>query len=159
MIKTTNNQKVITIMGGLPASGKSTYRKTYLNDYFPIDCDEIKKTLPNYNPENPSPSHEESKRIEKELLKTCFDFGISFVYDTTGTNYKKVQKLTDKARKLGYTVNFVYMNVSLDVALYRNAHRERKVKEEIVIEKHKQITKAMEIIKGYVDNFTMVTNE
>jgi len=150
--------KKLVIMGGLPGSGKSYIRSTILPTMPVVDCDEIKKSLPGYNPKNPATTHEQSKVVEKQKIYNYLAEGISFVYDTTATNSDKVITMTKQAQALGYTVEMIYVKVSLATSLTRNANRERVVPESLIMDKYSKITSAMEIAEKFVDTFTVIEN-
>jgi predicted kinase len=148
--------KKLVIMAGLPGSGKSFHREKLFGNLEFVDSDEIKKTLPNYDPKNPTKVHALSKAIEKSEIYNKFSKGISFVYDTTATNADKVIAMTKEAQDLGYTVTIAYVDVPLNVALERNANRERVVPEYIILDKFEKIGLSMEIVKKYVDEFITI---
>jgi len=64
--------------------------------------------------------------------------------------------MTKEAQDLGYTVTIVYVDVPLNVALERNANRERVVPEYIILDKFEKIGLSMEIVKKYVDEFITI---
>jgi len=49
------------------------------------------------------------------------------VIDGTGKNFESMKKKTEALREIGYDTAMIFVNTSLDVALKRNAERERKV--------------------------------
>lgn len=151
--------KKLVIMAGLPGSGKSTVRnQRYANMAF-VDCDEIKKSLPGYDPKNPGKVHEQSKLLERKTIQEKINNGESFVYDTTATNIEKVVKMIQEAQADGYQVEVCYVRVKLSTAIYRNAHRERVVPEEIIREKYALIGTAIDIFANYVDSLVIVNND
>ena len=60
---------------------------------------------------------------------------LGVVLDGTGHDYEGIKKQVNLLKELGYDVYMVFVNTSKDVALQRNQERERKVPEEIVIER------------------------
>ena len=53
----------------LPGAGKSTYIESHYDDSYDIvSADEIKKTLPGYDPENPEAVHEESVQLARKVI-------------------------------------------------------------------------------------------
>ena len=148
--------KKLVIMAGLPGSGKSFYREKMFADMAFVDSDEIKKSIPGYDPNNPSTVHAMSKVVEKHEIYANMMNGTSFVYDTTATNTDKVVKMTREAQELGYHVTVVYIDVPLHVALERNANRERVVPEEIIYSKFEKIETSMNIAQKYVDEFVVI---
>ena len=151
--------KKLIIMAGIPGSGKSYTRERLYQNVAVVDCDELKKSLKNYDPKNPQSTHRQSKVLEQYEIYKNFKNEISFVYDTTATNTDKIIKMTIEAQKLGYIVVMVYVKVSLATALIRNTLRPRIVPEEIILDKHSKIKTSMKIAKKYVDEFITVEND
>lgn len=151
--------KKLVIMAGLPGSGKSYVRKTVYKDMEVIDCDEIKKTLPGYNPKDPDGVHAQSKVLEAQEIHKALGAGKSFVYDTTATNWAKLVKLIGDAHEMGYTVELCYVRVSLSTAIARNAARERTVPVDLIKEKHALLPISLEVLQGYVDLYRVINND
>ena len=153
--------KKLIIMGGLPGSGKSTVAKRNNNfgTSIKVDCDELKKECDGYDPNHPELVHEASKKLEVEVLNKLLEGNESFLYDTTATNTKRIAALIKKAKANGFEVTFVYVKVTLETSLARNAQRERHVPEEIIYEKFGEITNAVRCYKTIVDNFLEVKND
>ena len=63
---------------------------------------------------------------------------LGMIIDGTGDNYNKIKKQKIKAEKLGYDCYMVFVNTSLEVALERNAARERVIPDDIVKESWKE---------------------
>lgn len=152
-------EKKLVIMAGLPGSGKSYIRSRKYADLKVIDCDEIKKTLPGYDPKNPGAVHHQSKVLEAEAIYKAFGNAESFVYDTTATNWAKLVKMISDAKAIGYEVELCYVKVSLRTSLTRNAARERVVPEELIKEKFALLPTALDVLSGYVDNYVVVNND
>lgn len=151
--------KKLVIMAGLPGSGKSFVRSKTYDDLLVIDCDEIKKSIPGYDPKNPGAVHAQSKILEQEAIYRALGDGESFVYDTTATNWAKVVKLIQDAKALNYKVELCYVKVSLSTALYRNSKRERVVPEDLIREKFSLLPIALDVLSGYVDSYIIVNND
>lgn len=151
--------KQLIIMAGLPASGKSTFASEYFNHLPIVDCDLYKRQLPGYDPAHPETVHAQSKAMEKEAIYRYLAAGESFLYDTTATDSDKAVALITEARTLGYTVTVHYMHVSLATALTRNAARERKVPEAIILDKYERITQSMDVIRRFADFFLTHNND
>jgi len=147
------------IMAGLPGAGKSYIRKKLFRDYYVVDCDELKKTLPNYDPENPRALHDESKLLEKYEISKCLVNKISFVYDTTASNTDKIVELTKQAQTIGYFVSIVYVKVSLATALARNSKRHRVVPDDVILDKYSKLSTSLDIIKSFANDFVIIDNE
>ena len=157
-----HQNKRMVIMGGLPGSGKSTVARENHNfgTEFKIDCDEFKKSIPGYDPNNVTNEvHEASKVMEKEALHKAMNGNVSFLYDTTATNTQRIVKLIKDAQSAGFAVTMVYVKVSIDTSLKRNQMRERHVPEAIIFEKAGEIEVAMNEYKKYVDEFIVIEND
>lgn len=151
--------KKLVIMAGLPGSGKSFIRSQKYADLKVIDCDEIKKTLPGYDPKNPSAVHAQSKVLEAEAIYRALGAGKSFVYDTTATNWAKIVKLIQDAKAVGYETELCYVKVSLRTAIYRNSKRERVVAQSLIEEKFALLPVSLEVLSGYVDRYVVENND
>lgn len=151
--------KKLVIMAGLPGSGKSFVRSKKYADMIVVDCDEIKKTLPGYDPKNPGLVHEESKVKEQERIYFNLSQGVDFVYDTTATNWARIIKLIQDAKAVGYQVELCYVKVSLQTALHRNANRERVVPEYLINQKFAELPVSLSVLQGYTDNYIVVNND
>lgn len=149
-------QPTATFMMGGPASGKTRARNAMFQGVEILDCDEIKKELPGYDPKNPSAVHELSATILNRRFYTTLGTGAPFVYDGTGTNAEKYARLFSEARAAGYRVQLVYVPCTLSVALERNAKRDRTVPEAIVREKYESIEFAFEILSRRADVVTVI---
>ena len=60
---------------------------------------------------------------------------LGLLLDGTGHDYQGIKKQVDLLKEIGYDVYMVFVNTSKDVALQRNQERERRVPENIVIER------------------------
>lgn len=156
----TANTPNFTIMMGVPAAGKSTVaNRMFGATHNFIDCDAIKQSHPNYDPKNPQVLHAWSKEVEGEMLNDAFSNPVAnIVYDTTGTNYRKVMAYADRATKAGYGISIVFVTVPEAESLRRNSLRERVVDEKILLEKFDQITYAASVVSDKVEDFTTVDN-
>lgn len=146
-------------MAGLPGSGKSYIRNKYYSKYDFVDCDEIKKNLPNYDPNQPRALHNESKIVEKFEIYKHLKYRDSFVYDTTATNTDKIVKLIMQAQELHYIVTIVYVKVSLATAMRRNSQRDRVVPDEVILDKHSKLSSSLCIFEKFANHFITIDNE
>ena len=114
----TNEQPIAILTGGSPASGKSSFLKTYapylLNDaLFKIDADEVRAKLPEYKGWNANSTHSETKDIINTLL-TDKEIGVpcqfDMIYDGTMNSTKNYLPLIGTLKRLGYKVFIVYMD-------------------------------------------------
>ena len=64
-----------------------------------------------------------------------------------------------RAKALGYATKLIFLKVSLETSLERNAARERVVPTEVILEKSETILTAYEIVSGYADIVEVVNND
>ena len=155
----TTDAPTFTIMMGLPAAGKSTTANGLFGDHQFIDCDAIKATHPDYDPKNPQALHAWSKGVEAGLLDAAFDnVSGNVLYDTTGTNEKKLRTLIAKAGEAGYRTRICFVTCFIETSLYRNSLRPRVVPEFVIREKADIINSVAANVRGLPTEFLMVEN-
>ena len=135
-------QKTYTMMGGGPASGKSSILKsgqvTLPEDQVKIDADGIKRQLPEYgamikdgDDRAAAYTHDESSDLGKRVQAESFADGQNVLLDGTGNaSLESVEKKVNAARAAGYTVNAEYVTCSTDEAVRRNIQRANDPKSE-----------------------------
>ena len=79
--------------------------------------------------------------------------------DGTGTNVEKYLQWINEARELGYTIVLFYVKVAASTSLKRNARRDRKVPEEVIVEKAGIINQSTELIGSVCDKFVVLKND
>ena len=85
---------------------------------------------------------------------------LGVIYDGTGAEYDKIKDLRDKCIDLGYDTYMIFVNTSLDVALERNAKRERSVAKDIVTDSWQSVQNNMGKFQNLFggSNFIVVDN-
>lgn len=126
---------IAVLMGGSPASGKSTFLKKYRpyllsENLFKVDADEIRAKLPEYKGWNATQTHEETGDIVKMLISDK-NIGVpckfDFIYDGTMTSTKKYLTLVDLLKSEGYEVFVVFIsNIPKKVVKKRALERYQK---------------------------------
>lgn len=100
--------KIIDVITGLPAAGKSTTFATRLsveNGSRLIDSDEVKKQFPEFNKGlGASLVHEESSAIAKNILVRSIAQGDNITYPIIGFKPDKLRELFSYCRKNGYQI-------------------------------------------------------
>jgi predicted ABC-type ATPase len=150
------------MLGGGPASGKSTFLKSGATDTpdkanaVHVNADDIKAMLP----ENPrmvnggdadffnaaSFSHEESSMLAKRVQDRAIENKQNIVLDGTGDSaINKLASKVESARQNGYKVNGVYVTVPTEVAWSRSVQRalgasKRYVPKAVVEETHRAVS-------------------
>lgn len=125
---------------GLPGAGKSSYiNKNLMKDYVIVSADNIKLTLPGYDPKKPELVHEESVREAEVLVYKLADEGKDICMDSGGVNNSYSLRIIKTLKEKGYHVTLIYTATPLSVCLERNKRRERMVPEKDIIEKSMKI--------------------
>ena len=84
---------------------------------------------------------------------------LGLIIDGTGREYDKIAKQARELEGLGYDTHMIFVNTSLDVALERNAKRDRKVPESLVIKSWNDVQKNIGKFSQYFRrNFIVVDN-
>lgn len=149
-------KKAVFLMGA-PASGKSTIREKLFFNIPAIDCDEIKKLHPKYDPKDiTNEVHYWSTDQAKKMMTRMIEEGQSFSYDTTGACAEALIRAINKVKAAGYETLLVYVKCGLRECLRRNRMRTRTVKPFIVRNKWEEVGISYEIIRKYVDDTLIV---
>lgn len=152
-------QPTMTMLGGGPASGKSSVMSTKNVDEntIVVDPDDMKKQLPGYKAlseetdQAASFYHEESSALAKRYAQTAYTENYNVIYDGTGDgSVKSVEKKIDQAREQGYRVEAKYVTIDTEEAVKRNQKRyedakaagenPRLVPDDVVRETHQKVT-------------------
>jgi predicted ABC-type ATPase len=130
-----NNEPIAILMGGSPASGKSTFLRKYApyllkEEILKVDADEIRAKLPEYKGWNATSTHQETKDIVNTLLSDR-TIGIpckyDIIYDGTMNSTKSYLPLIALLKKLGYKIFIVYIDkVEEEVVKKRALERYKK---------------------------------
>ena len=128
-----NGQATMTMLGGGPASGKSSVMNPDTSKdphSTTIDPDALKEMLPGYAEMAAKDSgaasfyHEESSALAKRLTEAALNRNLNVIIDGTGDGSPgSVQKKIDAAHAHGHRVEAKYVSVDTDTAVERNAKR------------------------------------
>jgi predicted ABC-type ATPase len=163
------DEPIAILMGGSPASGKSTFLRKYApylldDEILRIDADEVRSQLPEYDGWNASATHLETKDIVNTLLSDR-TIGLpceyDIIYDGTMNNTKAYLPLIKLLRKLGYKIYVVYIdNVPKPVIEKRVKERYQKsgrfVPLEVVDDFFSKGKTALNEIKKKVDGYMVI---
>ena len=119
------------MMVGLPASGKSTYAKTWYSDFEIISSDAIRKELfgdESVQKDNGKVFGEVFKRVKNNLLK-----GRDVIVDATFINRKSRKGLLEMVSNIdGVTKEAIVMTTPYHVCVKRDKERDRTVGEDVI---------------------------
>jgi predicted kinase len=149
----------LVILMGLPATGKSTIGTIQFGESHRFyDCDSIKESHPDYDPKNPAALHVWSKGVLNEQIETLWNWPMNAVLDSTGTDAEKVGRQVMFAKAAGMKTRLLFVTVSQEVSLERNARRTRVVPEHVILEKAAQVTETFDLVRFMFDEVEVVDN-
>jgi predicted ABC-type ATPase len=164
-----SDEPIAILMGGSPASGKSTFLRKYApyllsEELLRIDADEVRSMLPEYEGWNASQTHLETKDIVNTLLSDRtigLPCNFDLIYDGTMNNTKSYLPLIKLLKELGYKIFVVYIdNVPKDVIVDRALKRYQKsgrfVPLEVIDDFFSKGKSALNEIKKQVDGYMIV---
>ena len=84
---------------------------------------------------------------------------LGLIIDGTGKDYDKIAKQSIQLRQLGYDTHMIFVNTSIDVALKRNADRERSVSTSVATNSWKAVQSNIgKFSQHFRQNFIVVDN-
>lgn len=125
-------QATMTMLGGGPASGKSSVMSTDDLDSHTVvvNPDDMKAELPGYSEMTQQTDkaasfyHEESSALAKRYSEVAYNENYDVIYDGTGDgSIGSVEKKINQAKAQGYRVEGKYVTVDTEEALRRNRKR------------------------------------
>jgi len=169
LICVESDEPIAILMGGSPASGKSTFLRKYApyllsEELLRIDADEVRSKLPEYEGWNASQTHLETKDIVNTLLSDRtigLPCEFDLIYDGTMNNTKSYLPLIKLLKELNYKIFVVYIdNVPKDVIVKRALERYKKsgrfVPLEVIDDFFDKGKSALNEIKEKVDGYMIV---
>ena len=146
--------KTITILQGIPASGKSTYAKKLVLDnpgmYKRINRDSLRAMLDcNYFSKG---NEKFIKRMRDYLIKEALLEGKHVIVDDTNiseTNANRIKEIAQEyTKETGHAVkvDIKRMEIDLEEAILRDSKREKPVGREVILKMHKQLHGAKKLI-------------
>lgn len=126
------SKKVLIVMSGLPASGKSTYSEWLAESgLFKRVCpDLIRKEQ--YGDENIQGDGKEIFSIAYERIKMWGDYNCNVVFDATNINAKRRKELVKEMRPYFDIIICKWFSTPIDICVQRNMARERQVPQEVI---------------------------
>ena len=100
-----------------------------------------------------------AKKLTKKRRDNYVEGRIGLIIDGTGADYDKIAKQSTELKQLGYDTHMIFVNTSLDVALARNAERQRSVEDSVAITSWKNVQSNMgKFSQHFRGNMVIVDN-
>ena len=100
-----------------------------------------------------------AKKVTAKQKANYVNGRLGLIIDGTGKDYNKIADQATQLKQLGYYLHMIFVNTSLDTALERNAKRDRKVPESLVIKSWNDVQKNIGKFSQYFRrNFIVVDN-
>ena len=101
----------------------------------------------------------QAKSITAKQRNFYEDGGLGMIVDGTGHDYSKILKNKKRVEALGYDTYMVFVNTSIEVALERNAKRDRVLPEKLVSDSWKDVQSNLGKFQNlFQNNFRIVDN-
>ena len=126
------SKNVLIVLGGLPASGKSTYAEMLVESgqFCRVCPDLIRKEL--YGNESIQGNGRKVFKIAFDAIQRLGKQNFNVVFDATNINADRRKKLVKSMRGYFDIIIFKWFDVATAVCLERNRQRERQVPEEVI---------------------------
>jgi len=143
-----SNKGELIVLIGLPASGKTTWAKRYMQENKEntvwLSSDDIRKELSGDeatqllpNCETVGESHAKVFELLHSRVKENLQKGINVIYDATNTSAKRRTSLLKEMAKHHLAATAVYFNTSVGKCIFRDSIRDRSVGEEVIRKMYK----------------------
>lgn len=138
-----NNQLLILI--GIPASGKSTWAKSYVrnnSDWVRVSRDDFRLMLKEAQMTEPKIEEMISTLVRHSIRESLMK-KLNVIVDATNVRPERIQEFIDEFKYYA-DINYRVFDISLKLALERNKAREAKVPDVVIETMYKQFTVVME---------------
>ena len=119
----------------------------------------LSQKMPETEKEPREVERKRAKRVTKARQEGYLEGRLGLIIDGTGKDYEKIAKQSNELKQLGYDTHMIFVNTSLDVALERNAKRDRSVPESIAVKSWKAVQSNIgKFSQHFRQNFVVVDN-
>ena len=119
----------------------------------------LSQKMPETEKEPRDVERKRAKRVTKARQEGYLEGRLGLIIDGTGKDYEKIAKQSNELKQLGYDTHMIFVNTSLDVALERNAKRDRSVPESIAVKSWKSVQSNIgKFSQHFRQNFIVVDN-
>ena len=150
LLEVYGGPKAIILAGGAGV-GKSTFTNT-LTPFLPSNFKIFNPDThnPDDDPNRPNIA-KNSADIRKNAIPDAIKNKQSFVYDTTGQNFKETVKIIQEAQQAGFKVMMIMLYASPIVSFLRNFSRDRTLPKDAVLNNWAKVY-------GLIDNYKKIPN-
>lgn len=151
-------KKLGIILVGLPGAGKSTFIKSFIlprnSQFKSFSTDDVSNLIT----KDPKSYHERSAILNIERLSNYIKTGQNFIYDTTGAHEINIFKIVKEARDQDYTIIFIQLQTSVEVAKKRNVSRLRVADDDYIDFTYQRLQDNMDLYYNFLkpENFYVV---
>lgn len=118
---------------GSPGIGKSTFIKEYIHprnfNLKVFSTDDVSLTFT----KDPNIYYPQSSDLNINKLFNFIKTGNGFIYDTTGNSKENITNIFNTSKSMGYTIIFIHLIGSLEMAKLGNKSRERNVDDDYLV--------------------------
>lgn len=154
---------------GLPGAGKSTVKQERMHrEDLDIEADRWKTRHPKWSREMSEETDEEVHRWSVRRAADAFEDALTspdkpnFVFDSSGSNASWLGKKIVAARDAGYITELLWVDVPVEVALFRNRDRaargQRWVPEKVIMDKAAVMPQSFEALRRLADSTERLKN-
>ena len=119
----------------------------------------LSQKMPESEKEPRDVERKRAKKVTKARQGGYLEGRLGLIIDGTGKDYEKIAKQSNELKQLGYDTHMIFVNTSLDVALERNAKRDRSVPEDIAVRSWKAVQSNIgKFSQHFRQNFVVVDN-
>jgi len=144
-------------MSGIPGSGKSSVLTKIKSGSVEPRIVNVDKVTEFLNINDIYSVYDKSKIISKNQLALYLNSALPLFIDTTGCNINRLKNRINALEYMGYDTSMVFINTSLETALYRAKKRIRKVPQEVIKEYYEKLLKFRDDVKDLF-SFNMELN-
>ena len=149
----------VIVTAGLPAAGKSSLC-SHLWPLLPtLDCDDIKKEHPAFDPKRPEVVHAWSAAEFEKRRVVALGTGATHILDSTATNVEKVAGWIADAHAAGFRVHLLMVTCTTATSIARNEARERTVPVHIIEGKSKIVRESFAALTVLADSHETIDND
>ena len=129
------NQKRVTVLRGLPASGKSTWAKDFVErnpGWMRINKDDLRLMM--HNSKWSKDNEKQVLLVRDAAIKAALDNGYSVVVDDTNFASHHITNIQSMASLAGAVFEVKDFDVSLSECLFRNRNRTNQVPDKVIVD-------------------------